>query len=213
MPGATATQSAFKRKSLHADERDSPRVKEARSSYLGKILDWVLERFLFIDEAGVNLTLTRHSGRASPGVRVHEGVPQNYGQNISMLAALGAKGLRAPMHIDGAVDGEVFSVYIRDVLSPELKKGDIVVMDNLSSHKVSGIEEMILARGARLEYLPPYSPDLNPIEQCWSKVKTFLRKKKARTRRALMAAIKKAFSTITESDARAWFEHSGYVLH
>jgi len=131
VPGVAATETAFKRKSLHADERDSPRVKEARSSYLGKILDWVLERFLFIDEAGVNLTLTRHSGRASPGVRVHEGVPQNYGQNISMLAALGAKGLRAPMHIDGAVDGEVFSVYIRDVLSPELKKGDIVVMDNL----------------------------------------------------------------------------------
>jgi len=213
VPGVAATETAFKRKSLHADERDSPRVKEARSSYLGKILDWVLERFLFIDEAGVNLTLTRHSGRASPGVRVHEGVPQNYGQNVSMLAALGANGLRAPMHIDGAVDGEVFSVYIRDVLSPELKEGDIVVMDNLSSHKVSGIEEMILARGARLEYLPPYSPDLNPIEQCWSKVKTFLRKKKARTRRALMAAIKKAISTITESDARAWFEHCGYVLH
>ena len=87
MPGVAAAQTAFKRKSLHADERESPRVKEARSSYLGKILDWVLERFLFIDEAGVNLTLTRHCGRASPGVRVHEGVPQNYGQNISMLAA------------------------------------------------------------------------------------------------------------------------------
>jgi transposase len=213
VPGVAATQSAFKRKSLHADERDSPRVEHARSSYLAKVLDWVLERFLFIDEAGVNLTLTRRSGRASPGVRVHEGVPQNYGENISMLAALGAEGLRAPMIIDGAVDGEVFSAYVRDVLSPELEAGDIVLMDNLSAHKVSGIEEMILSRGALLEYLPPYSPDLNPIEQCWSKVKTFLRKRKARTRRALAAAIKKAFATITEADARAWFEHCGYVLH
>jgi transposase len=130
-----------------------------------------------------------------------------------MLAGLGAKGLSAPMIIDGAVDGEVFSAYVRDVLSPGLKEGDIVLMDNLSAHKVSGLEEMILSRGARLEYLPPYSPDLNPIEQCWSKLKTFLRKKKARTRRALTMAIKRAFSTITEADARAWFEHCGYLLH
>jgi transposase len=103
--------------------------------------------------------------------------------------------------------------YVRGVLSPELKEGDIVLMHNLPAHKVNRIEHMILSRGARLEYPPPYSPDLNPIEQCWSKVKSFLRKTKARTRRALAAAIKEALATITEADVRAWIEHCGYVLH
>ena len=112
-------------------------------------------------------------------------MPQNYGENISMLGALGTNGLCAPMTVDGAVNGEVFRASVREVLSPVLRKGDMVLMDNLQSHKVSGIEGMIRERGARLEYLPPYSPDLNPIEQCWSKIKAFLRKKKARTRRAL----------------------------
>jgi transposase len=213
VPGTAADRAAGKKKSLHADERDTPRVKRARSSYRRRIFELVMERFLFIDESGVNLTLTRLYGRGEPGKRVHETVPQNYGENISMLAALGVKGLRAPMTVNGAVDGDVFRAYVRKVLGPVVRKGDVVLMDNLQAHKVSGIEEMIRERGARLEYLPPYSPDLNPIEQCWSKIKTFLRKKKARTRRALEAAIKQALTTITEADAKAWFNHCGYVLH
>jgi transposase len=213
VPGTAADRFAGKKKSLHADERDTPRVKRARSSYRRRIFEWVMERLLFIDEIGVNISLTRLYGRAAPGVRVHEGVPQNYGENISMLGALGTRGLCAPMTVNGAVDGEVFRAYVRELLSPVLRKGDVVLMDNLQAHKVSGIEEMIRERGARLEYLPPYSPDLNPIEQCWSKIKAFLRKKKARTRRALETAIKQALSTITEADARAWFDHCGYALH
>ena len=130
-----------------------------------------------------------------------------------MLAAIGVDGLQAPMTVNGAVDGAVFLAYVRYVLSPTLSEGDIVVMDNLKAHKVAGVREAIEARGARLEYLPPYSPDMNPIEKCWSKVKTFLRKAKARTREALEAALREALLQVTASDARAWFAHCGYPVH
>lgn len=171
------------------------------------------ERLKFLDEAGSNLALTRLHGRAAPGERIAEGVPQNYGENVTMLAAIGVGGVQAPMTVNGAVDGVVFLSYVREVLCPTLSEGDIVVMDNLRAHKVAGVREAIEAAGARLEYLPPYSPDLNPIEKCWSKVKTFLRKAKARTREALEAALKQALLTITEADARAWFTHCGYPVH
>lgn len=159
------------------------------------------------------MALTRLYGRAAPGERVAEGVPQNYGENVTMLAAIGLGGLQAPMTVNGAVDGAVFLAYVREALCPTLEAGDVVVMDNLKAHKVAGVAEAIEARGARLEYLPPYSPDLNPIEKCWSKIKTYLRKAKARTREALEAALKAALLTITEADARAWFTHCGYPVH
>ena len=114
---------------------------------------------------------------------------------------------------EGATDGEVFRAYSERVLCPTLAAGDIVVMDNLGAHKVSGIREAIEARGASLIYLPPYSPDLSPIERCWSKIKQALRGIGARTRRKLERAIKRALETITESDALAWFAHCGYKLN
>lgn len=116
------------------------------------------------------------------------------------------------MTVEGATDGEVFRTYVRAVLAPTLSTGDIVVMDNLGAHKVEGVRETIEARGATIIYLPPYSPDLNPIERCWSKIKTALRAAKAHTREALDEALKHALITITESDARAWFKHCGYAL-
>jgi transposase len=129
-----------------------------------------------------------------------------------MLAALSVAGVAATMTIEGATDTDVFCAYVSEVLSPTLSPGDIVVMDNLSAHKAQKVRELIEARGARLVYLPPYSPDFNPIERCWSKIKTYLRAAKARTSERLDEAIKKAFETITESDARAWFKHCGYAL-
>ena len=161
----------------------------------------------------MNRALPRGFGRAAPGQRVHEGVPQNSGANVTMLATLGIRGLSAPMTIEGPVDAEVFCTYLRKVLGPTLKRGDIVVMDNLSAHKVNGVAEALRARRARLEYLPPYSPDFNPIEPCWSKIKTALRTTKARTRQALEEAIAQALNTITAADARAWFAHCGYPIH
>jgi transposase len=174
---------------------------------------FIAARLKFIDESGSNLALTRLFGRAAPGERVCEGVPQNYGENVTMLAAIGVHGVSAPMTVNGAVDGAVFLAYVRQVLVPTLAEGDIVVMDNLGAHRTAGVAEAIAARGARLEYLPPYSPDMNPIEQCWSKIKTFLRQAKARTREALEAALKQALLQITEADARAWFSYCGYTVH
>lgn len=172
-----------------------------------------LKLFKFIDESGVNLAMTRLYGRAPRGERAVGSVPINYGSNITIIGALGVGGLDALMTVDGATDGEVFRVYVNRVLCPRLRPGEIVVMDNLGAHKVSGIREAIESRGAKLIYLPPYSPDLSPIERCWSKIKTALRAAGARTRRALERAIKRAISTVSESDALAWFAHCGYRLN
>jgi transposase len=184
-----------------------------RADWRERVTDFIVSRLKFIDESGSNLALTRLFGRAPKGARVTEGVPQNRGENITTLAALSVQGVGAAMTVNGAVDGDVFLAYVREVLVPTLSAGDIVVMDNLKAHKVAGVEEAIMAAGARLEYLPPYSPDLNPIEKCWSKVKTYLRRVKARTREALEEALRQALLTITEADVRAWFTHCGYPVH
>jgi transposase len=172
-----------------------------------------MARVKFIDESGTNLAMTRLYGRAPRGVRVIGSVPRNYGRNVTLLAALSLSGVTAVMTVEGATDGDVFRAYVQEVLSPTLAAGDHVVLDNLGAHKVEGVRAAIEARGARLLYLPPYSPDLNPIERCWSKIKTTLRAAQARTREALEEAITLALATVTESDARAWFKHCGYALH
>ncbi len=156
--------------------------------------------------------MTRRYGRAPQGKRVVGAVPQNYGANVTMLAALSLRGVGAVMTIDGATDAEVFRAYVEHVLCPTLVPGDIVVMDNLRAHKVAGIREHIEAHGAQLIYLPPYSPDLSPIEPCWSKLKTLLRAAQARTREALDAAIEYVLAAVTPSDVRGWFRHCGYAL-
>lgn len=157
--------------------------------------------------------MTRLYGRGGRGARVIETVPQNYDENITMLASLTLSGIEAPMTIGGAVDGIVFKVYVAQVLCPTLTSGDVVVMDNLPAHKVAGIKELIEACGAKLIYLPPYSPDLNPIEKCWSKIKTYLRRAKARTREELEKALREALLLITEDDAQGWFKSCGYAIH
>jgi transposase len=156
--------------------------------------------------------MLRRYGRAAPGQRVVDHVPDNYGNNYTMLAALGLEGLHAPWVVDGAVNGDIFRWWVRDLLCPTLRPGDIVLWENLSAHKVAGVEELIAARGARLLRLSPYSPDFNPIEPCWSKIKTGLRRAKARTVEALIDAIKHALDTVTEADIRGWFTHCGYSI-
>ena len=166
----------------------------------------------FVDESGATLAMTRRFGRATPGQRVVDSVPDNYGANQTMLAALSLDGLDAPWVVDGAVNGAIFHCWVGEVLCPTLRPGDIVLWDNLSAHKVAGVDSLIAARGARLIPLSPYSPDFNPIEQCWSKIKTWLRRAKARTVEALIDAIKHALDTITVADIRGWFVHCGYPV-
>lgn len=167
----------------------------------------------WLDETGCQLNMTREYGRALPGERIREGVPSAYGSNYTVIAAVGLQGVQAPWVIEGALNGELFRTYVKEVLAPTLKRGDIVVMDNLPTHKVAGLAELVAARGARIEYLSPYSPDYNPIERCWSKIKTYLRKVKARTYRALLKALREAFASISKRDLKAWALFCGYTVH
>lgn len=157
--------------------------------------------------------MTRLYGRAPKGERAIGSVPHNYGENITLLGALGVDGLQAVMTVNGATDAEVFRTYITQVLGPTLVPGDIVVLDNLSAHKATGIQQALARRRVRRIFLPPYSPDLSPMELCVSKLKTALRAAKARTREALDTAVQQAMETVTAVDAQNWFRHCGYVLY
>ena len=213
MPRAGEAGAAAQKKSLHACERDTPRVLKARADYREQAAEFDLARLKFVDESGVNLALTRLFGRAPKGARVYDAVPQNYGENITLLGALSLSGVEALMTVNGATDSDIFLVFVGEVLAPTLRAGDVVIWDNLGAHRSQVVREAVESRGATVIFLPPYSPDMNPIERCWSKIKTYLRAAKARTREALETAIKQALATVTESDARAWFEHCGYAVN
>ena len=156
--------------------------------------------------------MTRRYGRAPRGQRVPDSVPGDPGVNVTLIGALSLSSATALMTIPGATTGDVFRAYVEQVLGPTLGLGDVVVMDNLRAHKVAGVAEAIAGRGARVEYLPPYSPDLSPIERCWSKLKEALRGAKARTYEALDAALAEAWESVTASDAEGWFTHCGYPI-
>jgi transposase len=172
-----------------------------------------VRRLKLIDEAGVNLAMPRLSGRAPQGERVVGPVPQHYGQNVTMLGALGSPGRQAVMTLEGAMDTAVFRAYVKHVLAPTLSPGDIVGLDNLGVPKARGIQPMLARRRVRLFDLPPYAPALAPIEPCWSKVKTALRHAQARPRSALDSAIPAVLPTVTEADTYGWFRHCGYAIH
>lgn len=165
----------------------------------------------FIDESGAHLGLTRLFGRAAPGVRVTEATPGYSGKHYTVIAALGLTEVTAAWLLEEAMTREAFDVYVTQVLAPTVQMGDVILIDNLNVHKSDVARQAIEARGARLEFWPPYSPDLNPIEKCWAKVKTVLRSLKARTFDELLETLDIAFQTITPEDARAWFAHCGYV--
>ena len=167
---------------------------------------------MFVDESGATTEMTRRYGRALGGQRVQEATPAGHWRTLTVLGAMSADGLIAAMTIEAPTDRDVFLGYLEQVLCPRLKHGQIVVMDNLSSHKVAGVRDLIQAAGAELLYLPPYSPDFNPIEKCWSKLKQKLRSLKARTFDALETAVAKAIPDISPKNAEAWFKHCGYGL-
>ena len=168
------------------------------------------QRFIFIDESGAKTNMTRLYGRAFDGQRVCDDVPHGHWCSTTMVSAIGLTGPKAPFVFRGAMNAEAFRIYTERVLVPELQPGDIVVLDNLSSHKDIQAREMIESVGAEIWDLPPYSPDFNPIELMWSKVKAFLRKAKARTEQALIQAIGDALRSITPDDCAGWFKHCGY---
>ena len=155
--------------------------------------------------------MTRLYGRRCDGGRIVEGTPCSRWKILTILGAMSLRGMVASMTIEEATDGDIFEAFLAQVLCPELRPGDVVVMDNLASHKVSAIQGLIENAGAQLLYLPPYSPDLNPIEKAWSKLKQLLRGAKARNREALESAISGALPKITSGNATAWFRSCGLV--
>jgi len=166
----------------------------------------------FIDESGVTTVLTRLFGRAAPGMRVREAVPKNYGQSTSVVSLMGITGVETTMLVEGAVDTLACDAFGENFVRPCLRTGDVLVLDNLGAHRASRIEEIAESCGAKVIWLPPYSPDFSPIEQMWSKLKTHLRKVKARTSEELDRAVAEGLQLITESDCRSWFKHCGYEV-
>jgi len=187
-------------------------VQRLRVEYWHTLGEVKLTDLVFIDEAGVNLAMSRRYARSFQGTRAYGDRPDARGKNVTMIGGISVQGFIASLTFQGGTDAVAFETYVTEVLVPNLWQGACVVMDNFSSHKVAGIKEAIEAVGARLVYLPPYSPDFNPIENCWSKVKEYLRSKAARTYEALDQAITEAFDAVTTQDLIGWFTHCCYYV-
>ena len=205
--GATAGPS---KKSAHAAKQERADVAAAREAWFEAQPELDPERLIFIDETWLNTKMTRVRGRAPRGERLHAPIPHGHWRTTTFVAGLRLCGIDAPMVIDGPINGEIFLAYVRQVLVPTLRPGDTVIMDNLGSHKGAAVREAIDAAGARLRFLPPYSPDFNPIENAFAKLKALLRKAGARTRDALWAAVGTALEAFTPSECRNYFSAAGY---
>jgi transposase len=168
------------------------------------------ERLVFVDEMGTNTSLSPLRAWSPKGQRAYCSVPRNRGPNTTLLSSMTMEGMGPSLTVEGATTAAVFETYVERVLSPVLCPGQIVVMDNLTAHKGERVKELIEERGAELLYLPPYSPDFNPIEEAFAKIKGILRKAEARSREALIEAIARAISAVNARDARGFFEHCGY---
>ncbi len=196
---------------LRPNEHEREDVKQAREQWKKDQPTLELPKLIFLDESGAKTNMTRLYGRAKDGRRCHDTIPCGRWETTTMISSVRLDGSTAAMVIDGATTGDVFEAYVREVLRPTLRPGDIVVMDNLSSHKRPTVKTLIESAGARVKFLPPYSPDLNPIELMWSKVKTYLRQSKSRTQEALLEAIGAALEKVTATDAKGWFKACGYI--
>ena len=170
------------------------------------------ERLLFVDECGTHTSLAPIYGYAPRGERLHLSVPRSRGKNTTLLSSMTTEGMGPSLTVEGSTTARVFETYVEKVLLPSLKEGQIVVMDNLSAHRPKRIKELIEQRGCELLYLPSYSPDYNPIEEAFAKIKDLLRKAAPRSKEALIEAIGAALSAVTAADVLGFFEHAGYRL-
>lgn len=202
------------KKTLRADEQDRPDVVRRRMNFAIARRFTDLDQFVFLDESSAKTNMTRLYGRAPVGKRCYYAAPHGHWKTTTMLSAIRSTGViqNASIVFDGPTDALVFRGYVEDCLAPSLRAGDIVVMDNLSSHKVTGVREAIDSAGASVWYLPPYSPDLNPIEKLWSKVKTWLRRVAARTVEGLIQAVGDALRAVDANECRAYFRSCGYDI-
>lgn len=199
------------KKTLKAKEQERVDVKQKREDWgrLQKTLP--IERLVFLDETGAKTNMTRLYGRAIKGQRCNDHAPDGRWERTSILSAIRVNGETCSMVFDGALDGKIFNAYIEKFLLPTLSPGDMVIMDNLNVHKSQIAQELIEEKGCHYIFLPEYSPDLNPVEKMWSKIKQLLRGIKARTQEELYKAIGKVLARVTKEDAESWFKACGYV--
>jgi transposase len=198
---------ARQKKSQIAQERD----EEARGLWRWLASHFDARRLVFVDESGFHTSMTRLRARAPKGKRAYGKVPRNRGKNTTLIAAITLQGaMGAPMTVEGGTDSAAFEAYVEHFLAPTLREGQVVVLDGLGAHRPKKIRELVEARGADLVFLPSYSPDLNPIEEAFSKVKALVRKEGARLSEALVEALGRALASVTAEDAAGWFAHAGY---
>ncbi|WP_316980472.1 IS630 family transposase [Shumkonia mesophila] len=200
----------FKKKTAHASEQQRPDVLRLRHAWFELQPDLEPERLIFIDETGASTKMARRYGRAPRGERCRAPVPHGHWKTTTFVGALRLEGMTAPMVLDGAMHGAAFLAYVEQVLVPTLAPGDIVVMDNLPAHKPVAVRAAIENAGAKLHFLPPYSPDFNPIEMAFSKLKAFLKKTAARTKDDLWDAIALGIDTFTPTECENYFAAAGY---
>jgi transposase len=198
---------AAQKKSHIASEGD----EEARGLWRWLACRFDARRLVFVDESGFHTSMTRLRARAPRGKRAYGKLPSNRGKNTTLIASITLQGgMGESMSVEGATDAEAFEAYVEHFLAPSLEKGQVVVLDGLGGHRTEKVRELIEARGADLVFLPSYSPDLNPIEEAFSKIKALVRKEGARVREALVEAIGRALAAVTIEDAASWFAHAGY---
>ena len=198
---------ATQKKSKIASERD----EEMRGLWRWLACRFDARRLVFVDESGFHTSMTRLRARAPRGKRAYGKVPRNRGKNTTLIASITLQGaMGESMTLEGATDAAAFEAYVEHFLAPSLREGQVVVLDGLGAHRTQKVRELIQARGADLVLLPSYSPDLNPIEEAFSKIKQLVRKVGARGREALVEAIARALAAVTVEDAAGWFAHAGY---
>ena len=205
-----ATADHAEKKSAHAAEQQRPDILTRRWEWFEGQLDLDPDRLVFIDETWASTNMARTRGRAPRGERLRAAIPHGHWKTTTFVAGLRNSGMVAPMVLDGPINGLAFQAYVDQVLIPDLRPGDIVVMDNLGSHKRPGIRAAIEAVGASLLYLPPYSPDFNPIENAFAKLKAMLRKAAARTIDGLWSAIGTIIDTLNTTECANYFAAAGY---
>ena len=198
------------KKVLKASEQDRPDVAARRVAWIAYQSNWDPNRLVFLDETWAKTNMTRTYGRARKGTRLIAKVPHGHWKTTTFLAGIRAEGWVAPLVVDGAINGNIFLSYVEQHLAPVLKEGDVLIMDNLSSHKRCGVREAIEERGAQLLFLPPYSPDLNPIELAFSKFKWHLRSAGERTVEALWNCCGELLSKFSSDEFLNYFRHCGY---
>lgn len=210
--GITEDGAVVQKKTVRAAEQDRPDVAEQRTAWRAWSKTVAASRLIFVDETWTKTNMARVRGRAPRGERLVAKIPHGHWKTTTLIGALGIQGMRCAAVVDGAVNADMFEAFVEQVLLPELRPGDIVIMDNLSSHKRERVIELIQRAQAELRYLPPYSPDLNPIELVFSKIKQAFRTLGHRTQEALWRSVQSVLDQVTPSDATKCMRHAGYTL-